>query len=122
MIDEQSSASGHDYASDRSAIGAGEQVQRRAALACTGAYRDTSHVSLLKELGWPTLSKRREYYKICQMYKLQNKSSPAYMVGHLPLNRADNVYALKNNNDICVPLFQKLIYSIFHTALERCRP
>ena len=28
-----------------------EQVQRRAALACTGAYRDTSHVSLLKELG-----------------------------------------------------------------------
>ena len=33
-----------------------EQVQRRAA--CTGTYRDTSHVSLLKELGWPTLSKR----------------------------------------------------------------
>ena len=29
------------------------------------------------------------------MYKLQNKISPAYMIGHLPLNRADHVYALK---------------------------
>ena len=27
MIDEQSSASGHDYASDRSAIGAGDILQ-----------------------------------------------------------------------------------------------
>ena len=87
-----------------------EQVQRRAALACTGAYRDTSHVSLLKELGWPTLSKRREYYKICRMYKLQNKISPAYMVGHLPLNRTDHVYALRNNNDIRVPLSSTIFF------------
>ena len=87
-----------------------EQVQRRAALACTGAYRDTSHVSLLKELGWPTLSKRREYYKICQMYKLQNKISPAYLVGHLPLNRADHAYALRNKNDIRVPLSRTISF------------
>ena len=87
-----------------------EQVQRRAALTCTGAYHDTSHVSLLKELGWPTLSKRREYYKICQMYELQNKISPAYMVGHLPLNRADHAYALRNNNDIRVPLSRTISF------------
>ena len=59
---------------------------------------------------WPTLSKRREYYQICQMYKLQNKISPAYMVGHLPLNRADHVYALRNNNDIRVPLSRTISF------------
>ncbi|KAK2144373.1 hypothetical protein LSH36_763g00017 [Paralvinella palmiformis] len=62
-----------------------EQVQRRAALACTGAYRNTIHAILLKELGWPTLSKRRESHKICQMYKLLSNISPAYLVCRLPL-------------------------------------
>ena len=41
-----------------------EQSQRTAALACTWAYRDTSHSILLSELGWPTLAKRREYFKL----------------------------------------------------------
>ena len=86
-----------------------EQVQRRAALACTGAYRDTSCV-LAKRVGMAYPSKRRKYYKICQMYKLQNKISPACMVGHLPLNRADHAYALRNNNDIRVPLSRTISF------------
>ncbi|KAK2154732.1 hypothetical protein LSH36_259g04053 [Paralvinella palmiformis] len=87
-----------------------EQVQRRAALAWTGAYRDTTHAILLKELRWPILSKRREYYDTCQMYKLLNNISPAYLVSHLPLNRVDNVHALRNNNDIRVLLSRTLSY------------
>jgi hypothetical protein len=37
-----------------------EDVQRQAALACTGAYRHTKHVNLLEELSWPLLSQRRK--------------------------------------------------------------
>ena len=48
------------------------------------------------------------YYKICQMYKLLNNTSPAYLVSHLPLNRVDNAHALSNNNDIRVPLSRTL--------------
>ena len=32
------------------------------------------------------------------------------MVGHLPLNRADHVYALRNNNDIRVPLSRTISF------------
>ena len=41
MIDKQSSASGHDYASDRSAIGAGAQNQWKLLLFCDyyGTYK-----------------------------------------------------------------------------------
>jgi len=87
-----------------------EQVQRRAALACTGAYRDTIHAILLKELGWLSLSKRREYYKFCRMYKVLSNISPAYLVSRLPLNRVDTVHALRNNNDIRVLLSRILSY------------
>ena len=45
----------------------GLQCQRTADIACTGANRDTGHSKLLSELGWPTLAKRREYYKLCQL-------------------------------------------------------
>ena len=30
-----------------------ENVQRQAALTCTGAYKHTRHINLLEELGWP---------------------------------------------------------------------
>ena len=50
-----------------------EQSQRTAALVCTGAYKDTSMRQLLREVGWPTLSKRREYYKLRQFYNDQHK-------------------------------------------------
>ena len=55
-----------------------EQSQRTAALACTWSYRDTSHSKLLSESGWPTLAKRREYYKLCQLLKMVHGMSPTY--------------------------------------------
>jgi hypothetical protein len=36
-----------------------DNIQRKAALSCTGAYRHTNNDRLLEELGWPSLSKRR---------------------------------------------------------------
>ena len=48
-----------------------EDVQRQAALACTGAYRHTKHVILLDELGLPPLALRRKNHRMSQMYKIQ---------------------------------------------------
>ena len=61
-------------------------------------------------MAYPLKTYSREYYKICQMYKLQNKIIPAYMVGHMPLSRADHAYALRNNNDIRVPLSRTISF------------
>jgi hypothetical protein len=41
-----------------------EQIQRRAALICTGAYRHTEHRILLEELGWNTLKERRKQHRL----------------------------------------------------------
>ena len=44
-----------------------EAVQRRAVIACTRAYNRTPTKSLLEELGWSTLEKRREYSTLVQL-------------------------------------------------------
>ena len=41
---------------------------------------------------------------------LLNQISPSYMVCHPPLNRADHVYALRNNNDIREPLSRNISF------------
>ena len=38
-----------------------ESIQRRAALICTGDYKNTEHAKLLQDLGWPSLTSRRKY-------------------------------------------------------------
>ena len=45
-----------------------ENVQRRAALACTGAYKHTSNDRLLLELKWIPLRQRRTNHKLNMLY------------------------------------------------------
>ena len=86
-----------------------EQCQRTAALACTEAYRDTSHSKLLSELGWPTLVKRRKYYKLCQLFKLVHTMSPTYMIDSFMVQRADHnhnnitIYVMKETSEFHMP-------------------
>ena len=89
-----------------------EQCQRKAALACTGAYRDTSHSKLLSELGWPTLAKTREYYKLCQLSKLVHTMSSTYMTDIFMVQRADHNhnYDLRNEGDLRVPYTRTVGY------------
>ena len=61
-----------------------EHIQRKAALACTGAYRHTSYNSLLSELNWERLSKRRQQYKLLTFYKITNHIYPPYLFNLLP--------------------------------------
>lgn len=59
-----------------------EQLQRRAALVCTGAYRHTSNDSLLAELGWQPLRVRRNVHKLCLFYKNHKLSRSILLETH----------------------------------------
>ena len=61
-----------------------EDVQRQAALTITQAYRNTSHKSLLKELGLDTLSQRRAKSKLILFYKMRIGLTPEYLQALIP--------------------------------------
>ena len=61
-----------------------EACQRRAAIACTRAYKRTSTTRLLKELGWPRLETRRTYFSQLLLFKIANNLTPPYLKMLLP--------------------------------------
>jgi hypothetical protein len=88
-----------------------ENVQRQAALTCTGAYRHTNHDTLLDELGWPLLSVRRKHHRLNLMYKIQNGLSPQYLIGACPvLTRERTNYDLRTGMNITNPLLRTTTY------------
>ena len=46
------------------------KCQRKAALICTGAFRQTSNERLLNELGWEKMESRRVIHKLTLFYKI----------------------------------------------------
>jgi len=78
-----------------------EAVQRKAAVACTGAYTNTSHSRLLSELGWTPLEERRNHAKYIMTYKIVNNLAPPYLSSLLPSSRGNaQRYNLRNNWDL----------------------
>ena len=61
-----------------------ENVQRRAALMCTGALKRTESVKLLNDLEWESLSSRRNNAKLILFYKIMSGKAPAYLTALLP--------------------------------------
>jgi hypothetical protein len=81
-----------------------EDIQRRAALSCTGAYRYTNHERLLQELGWPPLSVRRKNHRLNVMFKIQNNLTPPYLKEACPpLTRDRTTYNLRSASNITTP-------------------
>jgi hypothetical protein len=81
-----------------------ENVQRRAALICTGAYRHTEHVKLLKEVGWESLSTRRQTRRLCVYYNLLNGPTPKHILPHLPPTvSSTTTYNLRNKENLRPP-------------------
>ena len=64
-----------------------ENIQRQAALICTGGYRHTDYNNLLKELNWESLTNRRKLHKLVILYKIINKTYPNYLQVFLNLNQ-----------------------------------
>jgi hypothetical protein len=88
-----------------------ENVQRQAALTCTGAYRHTNHETLLDELSWPTLAKRRKNHRLNVMFKIQNGLSPHYLTNSCPpLTRERTNYNLRTGMNITIPPLRTTTY------------
>jgi exonuclease III len=88
-----------------------EDVQRQAALACTGAYRHTKHDILLDELGWPPLALRRKNHRMSQMYKIQMGLAPTYLTNSCPpLTKDRTTYNLRSGMNITSPQIRTSTY------------
>ena len=72
-----------------------EKIQRRAAIACTGAYRHISYQSLLNELNWHSLSSPRQSNRLIQNYKITKNLTPSYLHTLLPTPHSTS-YSLSN--------------------------
>jgi hypothetical protein len=99
-----------------------EGVQRQAALCCTGAYRHTSHNSLLHELGWEPLDIRRRHHRLNMFYKIHNHLVPEYLT--IPPAVCDvTSYNLRNRRNITLPRarsesYKRSFFSKYHSGLE----
>ena len=60
------------------------KVQYEAAKIVSGATHGTSTTLLLQDLGWESLSSRRERHKLCLFYELHNGNFPTHMSSILP--------------------------------------
>jgi hypothetical protein len=88
-----------------------ENVQRQAAITCTGAYKHTTHTKLLDELGWPPLSQRRKQHRMNVMYKLQKGLLPPYLTELCPpLTRDRTIYNLRSGMNITTPQVRTTTY------------
>ncbi len=93
-----------------------EQIQRRAAVICTGAFRITSYTRLLEELGWNTLDERRAMARRILLYKMNHKLVPDYLSNLVPQTVADRVgnYVLRNSGDFtCIRTKKAMFYNSF---------
>ena len=61
-----------------------EKVQYQAALAITGAWQGSSRSKLYEELGWESLSDRRNIRRTLQIEKIINNNSIEYLRNELP--------------------------------------
>ena len=61
-----------------------ERFQNEAARSVTGLTRSTSIANLYKECGWDSLAKRRQFQKMCLMYKCSNDLVPDYISDIIP--------------------------------------
>ena len=64
-----------------------ESTQYQAALAITGAWRGSNTSKLYEELGWESLTDRRWYRRLLQLYKIIHDFSPSYLKEFIPPQR-----------------------------------
>ena len=56
-----------------------ESIQYQAGLIATGCWRNTSREKLYKELGWESLSDRRNFRRLLTYHKILSHNAPAYL-------------------------------------------
>ena len=89
-----------------------EDVQLEAARIVTGCKSHTSHRELYHELGWQTLSQRRDVHKLVKLYCIIKYESPKYLsniVHELRFQHNHDTRAA-STNQICLPKCKKEVY------------
>ncbi len=106
-----------------------ESIQRRGAIICIGAFRNTLYEKLLGELGWNSLDQRRKLSRPSLFYKMTHKCKervpctdcnngigvPSYLKNLVP-KRVDEraQYNLRNANDLTTLRTRKVkVYNSF---------
>ncbi len=107
-----------------------ESLQRRAAIICTCAFRNTSYERLLEELGWNSLDQRRKLARMSTFFKMNHKvceennqcadcrngvGVPDYLKNLVPVKVGDRTnYYLRNVNDLSTVKTRKVkVYNSF---------
>ena len=80
-----------------------EKIQYQAALAITGAWQGSSRSKIYDELGWETLSDRRNCRRVLQIHKIINNNTISYLKDKLPAN--------------CKEMFSGIIRTTFHAII-----
>ena len=91
-----------------------EKIQYEAARVVTGLTRSVSIQYLLKEIGWVSLSDRRQIQKLVLMYKGKYNLLPQYLMQLFPPSvemALENHYSLRNNSDYITLARRTEIYS-----------
>ena len=65
-----------------------ERVQYQAALAVTGAWKGTHTDKIYEQLGWESLTERRRFRRLVQLYKIVNGLTPEYLRSPVPSSRS----------------------------------
>ena len=61
-----------------------ERIQYQAALAVTGTWKGTNTDKIYEELGWESLTKRRWFRRLVQLFKIQSGQTPDYLKIPIP--------------------------------------
>ena len=81
-----------------------EEIQLKAIRIITGAKKGTSHESLYKEVGWPTLDSRRTYQNLTFLHKIIHNVAPPGLTDLLPGTRGErNPYNVRVSRDLDIP-------------------
>ncbi|XP_053380289.1 uncharacterized protein LOC128548821 [Mercenaria mercenaria] len=91
-----------------------EKLQYEAARIVTGLTRSVSIDRLLNEIGWVSLSDRRNIQKLVTMYKAKHRTLPDYLLNLIPDTVANDVpYLLRNRNDYITVARRTQIFKSF---------
>ena len=102
----------HIPADNRHVLDILERVQLEAARVVTGATRRCPTAKLYQEVGWETLSSRRELHRAVMMYKIDTGKAPTYLQDLTPDPiEARTRYNLRNRRDLQVPFARLETYS-----------
>ena len=80
-----------------------ENVQRRAAVICTGAMRRTETCKIMELLSWPSLETRRKEQKLIMIFKIYKNLTPLYLSENIQCKLKDKNLRHSKNDMIVEP-------------------